>query len=312
MKRIAAASLALACVLVAARQETTDAVKFRYAFKEGQKLSLNYGFEMSAKIDEIPPALEGMLDENALNVTFEGLMKVEVKKVMEGGEARLEGRWRTAKVKGNIGFEVVDIDFDAGKDKPGKLRAGMSDFGTDQDHILEMLRNPQTIEATPRGNFSFGGESLPLAAELFLSLNGLMGAFPEEPVGRGKSWKGAERELRTAVSSLPFKMKVHSENTYAADEKLGGRDCVRIDSKFTVTTDQDDAGGGAMGFSMKGRGEGEGRAWFCVREGLPASTSQSLTVKAEIGFVPPGDGEEVKIKATLKTLQGYELEADAD
>ncbi len=316
MRRSAvAAGLALVIALTAARQETTDAVKLRYAFKEGQKLALNYGFEMSAKVDEIPEMLEGLLDKDALTLTFEGLLEAEVKEVKESGSAKLEGRWRTAKVKGKIGMDEVDIDYDVEKDKPAKGEKppadGLADFGAVQDQLLTMLREPLKIAASPRGEFTFAGEKLPLATESFFSLNGLMGEFPEEAIGRGKTWKGRERELKTAVSSMPFALKVQSENTYAADEKLGERECVRIDSKFTVATGKDDPAGAAIGFKMKADGKGEGKVWFCVREGLPATMSQSLSVKVEIGFVPPGDGEEVKLKATFKTLQGYERATSA-
>jgi hypothetical protein len=143
----------------------------------------------------------------------------------------------------------------------------------------------------------------------FLSLNGLMGSLPKDKVAKGGSWKSDEKLAMPGVGGT-VDIRIKSENTYAADEKVGDYACALIQSKYTVGGEgEGKQADPAQGFSfkMKTSGEGEGKLWFAAKEGRAAKAQNALKVKVSATVPNPGGGDDIEIKATLKIDQSHEL-----
>jgi len=306
----------LAGVLLAA-SGSQDKVAFRYRFEKGQKLALEIRYSVQVKLEKVPEAFQGLLSETPADLKIEGLLESEVREVAAEGGAALEGRWRTLRAKGAWMLGEVDFHHDAekgaeagGAKKPssGESPAVLFDL---EEGLRAMARETVRFFVEPSGRVRMRSAGAPVVGDMseqFLSLNGLMGPFPKEPLGKGDSWKGDEKITMPGVGGA-MALAVRSENRYEADEPVGGRSCALLRSKFSV------GGEGAgrkedpdnpLPFRLKTSGEGEARTWFSPEEGMSARHQGSLRGDLVVGL-PDGGGGEIELRMVLKIEQGYEV-----
>ena len=313
MNRFAAATL-LCLFSVAATQ---DKMELRTKFEKGEKFPLKVVYSMAVKLDKIPEAFQGVLPEDLLNLKFDGLLNVEVKDVLEGGKAVLEGTWKTMTAKGAMMINDIDFSYDAekkGEAKPKKKAdpddPGLQGFADIEDQLRKMSTQPLKLTADDRGRLSMDGSTSKGMGQLgvmFMSLNGLMGPLPKNAVGKGDTWK-EEMKLPLPGPLEAVEIKVNSENTWDATEAVDGRSCAVIKSKLTVAGEGKAEGGdNALNIKMKTTGEGAGKTAFALKEGIPAKVQGNLTVKLAATFPNPGGGDDLEIKATLKIDQVIEM-----
>ncbi len=295
-----------------------EKVPLRYKFEKGQKFRMAIRYAMSVKMEEIPEAFKGLMGENPVDLKFEGTLDAEVREVSEAGRAEVEGTWKTLKAKGVMMLSEVDFDYDSEKPDSAKPRPregpdpDLPAFGNLEDMLREMVRAPARFSADPSGRMTMsggGGAGPGDVSERVLSLNGLMGPFSAEPVGPGGSWKGTERIAMPGVGGT-VGIVIRSENRYASDEAVDGRDCAVLRSKLAVGGEEgkkEDPDRPSL-MKLKTSGEGEGTTWFCVREGMVARHKGSLNVKLTIGIPDPSGGpDDLEIRAALRIEQGHEV-----
>jgi len=297
-----------------------DKVQLRYRFEKGQKFRLAVQFTAVAKMEQIPEVLRGLLGEKPLDIRFEGLLESEVREVGEDGRAALEGKWRTMKAKGSVTMSEFDYEYDSEKPEADKGRKkerppDEMPMVNIEENLRTLARETLRISVDPSGRVRMrdggggGAEGMGDFLEQVLSLNGLMGPFPKDPVGRGDSWKGDDKIMLPGVGAM-LGITVRSENRVESQEKVGDRDCALIQSKFTVggEGERKDDPNNAVPLQLKTTGEGEGKTWFCAREGMVARSRNSLTARFSLGGIPdPNGGGDVEVKGTLKIDQSHEL-----
>jgi hypothetical protein len=295
-----------------------DKVPLRYKFEKGQKLSVAIKYGMSVKVEKIPEAFQGLMGENPVDLKVEGLLESEVREVAEDGKAALEGKWRTLKVKGVMMINEVDFNYDSEKGLGAKApkkegqEGDLPAFGNMEDTLRTMATEAVRLSVEPSGRMRMRGGAAPGAgdmAEQFLSLNGLMGPFPKDPIGKGDSWKGDEKISMPGVGGT-MAIAIKSENKYEADETIDDRACAVLRSKLSVGGeggDKKEDPDSPLPIRFKTSGEGEAKTWFCVREGMAARHKSNLNVNITVGFPDPGGGGDIEIKAVLKIDQGHEV-----
>jgi hypothetical protein len=104
-------------------------------------------------------------------------------------------------------------------------------------------------------------------------------------------------------------IRVKSENVWESTETVNGKPCALIKSKFTVGGEgkAEQEGDNPFNIKMKTTGDGEGKTYFCAKEGFPARVSSNLKVKLSAVVPNPGGGDEMDIKATLRIEQLIEI-----
>lgn len=311
MKRMLAGAIVAAFGLAAAAQ---DKVEFRYKFDKGAKFPVNVKYSLNVKFDEVPEAFQGVLSEEPVNIQVEGRLNVEVKEVADG-KATLEGAWRTIKVKGMMLLSEIDFEFDSEKateSKPKKAEdPAFGGFGDVEDQLRQFASKPMRLTVDPRGRVSVqeaGRGALSGVGSQLFSLNGLMGIFPESGLAKGESWKSEEELSLPGGLAGALSIRVEGQNTYAGNEKLGDREVAVLASKFSVANKEGKGDPAqAFQFKMKTSGEGEGKAHFDAKAGRPVKTNNSLKVRIEATIQNPGGGDDINLKATLKTQNSYEV-----
>jgi hypothetical protein len=320
MKRMAAlAVLALAIAGPVVGQETTDKVGLRYRFAEGEQLKVFLKYSMSVKLEEVPEAFQGFMSDDPIDMDFQGLLGVEVKGVAEDGKAKIEGKWNTLKVKGTVMMTEIDFDYDAERDagkKPEKKDPqdedpGFGPFADMEDRLREMAEKPMSGEIDARGRLSIKGAQDDAFGPLGVSsksLNGLMGPFPKDDVGRGDTWKEEQTLSLPGGMGGALDLTIRSENTYETDEALGEQTCAVIRSKFSVETNQPEGDENQpLRIKLKTSGEGDGKTYFAVREGRAPKGTSNLKINVEATIEDPNGGGDIEIKAALKIDQSLEL-----
>lgn len=315
MKRTTLAALALTFGLTAMAQDGKS--ELRYAFKKGEKFAFAVTHGLSVKLDKVPEILQGVVTEDPIAVKFDGMVDVEVSDVTAEGNAVMTGTWRTAKAKGHIMVNDIDFDYDVAKkdDKPKK--AGPADdpalagFGDLQDQLAKMVRTPLKLSADRLGKVSIveGAGKMGEIESVFRSLNGLMGPLPKEKVGKGDTWKD---ELKLGMPGVGgnVEIKIRSDNSVDAIEKIEGKDFYVIKSKFAVGKnpgEKDDAAPAGIDAKIKTEGEGEGKTLWSLTDGRATKSTTSLKVRVSATIPNPGGGEDMELKAQLKIDSGHTL-----
>jgi len=315
MKRTTLATLALAFGLTAMAQDGKS--ELRYAFKKGEKFAFAITHNLSVKLDKVPEILQGVVTEDPIAVKFEGLVDVEIAEVGQDGAALMNGTWRTAKAKGHIMVNDIDFDYDAAKkdDKPKKAGAAedpaLAGFGDLQDQLAKMVRTPLKLSADKLGKISIveGAGKMGEIESVFRSLNGLMGPLPKDKVGKGDSWKD---DLKLGMPGVGgnVEIKIRSDNSIDAVEKIEGKDFFVIKSKFAVGKapgEKEDAAPAGIDAKIKTEGEGEGKTLFSLTDGRATKSSSNLKVRVSATIPNPGGGEDMELKAQLKIESGHTL-----
>ncbi len=315
MKRSALLTMMFAFGLTAIAQD--GKAELRYALKKGEKVTFTLSHGLSVKLDKVPEILQGVVSEDPINVKFEGVVDMEVIEVGEDGTARLNGKWRTAKAKGHVMVNDIDFDYDATKkadDKPKKQDAedpALAGFGDLQDQLATMVKTPLKISVDGYGKVSIveGSGKLGEIESAFRSLNGLMGPLPKNKVGKGDSWKD---ELKLGMPGVGgnVDIKIRSENTIDALDKVDGKDIYVIKSKFAVGKlpgEKEDAPAADVQVKIKTEGEGEGKTLFSLSDGRALKSTSALRVKVSATIPNPGGGEDMDLKAQLKIETGHSL-----
>jgi hypothetical protein len=299
-------------VVLGALTSTAQEAKseLRYTFTKGEKFSFGLKHGLSVRLDRVPEMLQGVLPEDPIDVKFEGLLDAEVTDVAENGTAAINAVWRTAKAKGHVMVNDIDFDYDVakkGQDKPKKKEEedpALQGFGDLQDQLGKMVRAPLKLSVDKLGKVSVvdGGGKLGEIESAFRSLNGLMGPLPKDKVGKGDSWKD---ELKLGMPGVGgnVDIKIRSQNTIEATEKVGDDDCLVVKSKFSVGKlpgEKDEAPPPGIEAKIKTDGEGEGKTYFSVSKNRSIKSQSSLKVKVSATIPNPGGGEEMEIKAQLK------------
>ena len=312
MNRLWAAAIG-ALLLAAAPQEKRE---LRYAFAKGESFPYHFKYGMGIKLDKVPEIFQGIMGEDPVDLKMEALLEIRVKDVGADGTAQLEGTWKTFQAKGHVMVNDVDFAYDADKkaaDKP-KKPGDPQDPALDgllnlEDQLRRMVTQPLSLSADAFGRLAVKAEGghLEQLDGLFRSLNGLMGALPKDKVAKGDVWKD---ESKVSISTGPSTVNVglSSENVYEADEDLKGRSCAVLRSKFKVVqVEKKDDPNNVLNAQIKTEGEGEGRTWFCAKEGRAAKTQSLLKVRVTAVIPNPGGGDDIELKATVKMEQSGEL-----
>lgn len=315
------ALLGLAAPPDPARGEQDDKVTFRYKFAAGEKFAVRVNYSINVKFDEVPEAFQGVLTEEPVSMKFEGEIAAEVKEVGTDGKASVEGSWRRMSAKGVMVLSEIDFEYDAEKKGDEKAKKdespdpGFGGFGNIEDQLRLFASRPLKMTLDGRGQVSVkevGKSTMAGMGSQLISLNGLMGVFPESGLAKGETWKGQEALPLPGALSGTVTIQVKSENTYTGNEKLGDREVAVITSTFKVATAEGkkkDDPAQSLGLKMKTTGEGEGKAYYDLKENRPAKTANALKVRLEATIPNPGGGDDIQLKATLKTNQTYEVGA---
>ena len=318
MKRTLAAGLVFVFGLAILAQGTQDPkLELRYAFKKGEKFSYKLTHALSVRLDKVPEILQGVVPEDPIDVKFEAVIDAEVTDVAENGTALLTGIWKTAKAKGHVMVNDIDFDYDAakkGEDKPKKKEEedpALQGFGDLQDQLAKMVRMPLKLSVDTLGKVSIseGSGKLGEMESAFRSLNGLMGPLPKEKVGKGDTWKD---ELKLGMPGVGgnVDIKIRSQNTIDAVEKVGDDDCVVVKSKYSVGRlpgEKEDAPPAGIEAKIKTDGEGEGRTLFSLTKSRALKSQSLLKVKVSASIPNQGGGDDLDLKAQLKIEASHEL-----
>ena len=315
MNKLAAAALASLFALTAVAQD--GKTELRYKFTKGEKFPLKMTYSMGVKLDKVPEAFQGVLSDEPVNLRFEGSLAVEVKEISADGVAVLEGTWKTMKAKGAVMVNDVDFTYDAdkkGDEKPKKKEEadpGLQGFLDLEDQLRKTAQTPLTLKVDALGKVVSDGAAAKGMGEMggmFLSLNGLMGSLPKKGVAQGETWK-EEMKLGMPGVGGAVDIRVKSDNVWESIETVNGKACAVIKSKFSVGGEgkADEGGDNPFNIKMKTTGEGEGKTYFCAKEGFPTKVTSSLKVKLSAQVPNPGGGEEMDIKATLKIEQAIDI-----
>jgi hypothetical protein len=300
-----------------AAQETTDKQALQYSWKKGERFTFRSRYAMSVKLDKVPEVLQGVLSEEPAALKLDALLDVEVKEVAENGTALLEGQWKTLSAKGHVMVNDVDFDYDAAKkpaDKPEKKpeaapQDALPGLPNLEDQFRGAVSQPLKLRADRRGRITIegGAKSREGIEWLFGSMNGLMGALPEGPVGRGEKWKDQFKPTLPGAGAI-LDVKAAVESSVTGEEKAGDASCVVIQSKYSM------GGGGekkdgdpALAFKMKTSGEGEGKTLFDAKAGRLSSCRHALKSRVEAEIPNPGGGDAIDLKATVKIEQSNEV-----
>jgi len=315
MKRMSATALAMGLAL-SAFGTTQDKTELRYSLKKGEKLSYSLQHNISVKLDKVPEILQGVVPEDPIAVKFEGTVELEVTEVAADGAALLNGKWRTAKAKGHIMVNDIDFDYDAakaGNEKPKKPDAedpALAGFGDLQDQLGKMVRTPLKLSVDRLGKVSVveGAGKLGEIESVFRSLNGLMGPLPKAAVAKGDTWKD---ELKLGMPGVGgnVDIKIRTQNTIEAVDKVNGEDCLVIKSKFSVggKPGEKDEPQPNVEVKIKTEGEGEGKTWFSLAQNRSIKSASALKVKVTANIPNPGGGDEMELKAVLKIDSSHEF-----
>lgn len=292
-----------------------DKAVFRYRFEKGQKLALEVRYSVQVKLEKVPEAFQGLLSETPADLKIEGLLEAEVGEVAAEGGAALEGRWKRLSAKGGWMLGEVDFQHDAGQGgvAPKKPVAGeaLPPLFDLEEGLRAMARETVRFFVEPSGRVRMRGTGPPIVGEMseqFLSLNGLMGPFPKDPLGGGDSWKGEAKIIVPGVGGT-VSVTVRSENRYESDEPVGGRSCAVLRSKYLIGGEgrgQKEDPDQPLPFRLKTSGEGEARTWFGVEEGMSARHQGSLRADLVVGFPDPGGGGDIELRMVLRIGQAYE------
>ncbi len=310
MKRIVAAMLGTV-VLAAAQETREEKVELRYRFQKGEKFPIRMLYSIGLKLEKVPDAFQGLVGEEPINLRCEGQLQVEVLEVSPEGAARLEGRWRELKAKGNVMVNDIDFAYDAerkGDEKPRRKPEAqdpaLPGLFNLEDQLRRMSTEPLLLSVDRRGRVKIeGAAARPGSGALdamLHSFHGLMGPLPEAPIGRGEIWKG-ESLLRLPGLGGSLAVAIKSENTLQGEERVGDVPCRLVQSRYAVGNPQ------GVPFTMKTQGEGEGKVLFRASDGRPAKTQGSLRVRITASVPDPGGGDNTEIKAALKVDQTYEM-----
>lgn len=292
-------------------------LELRYAFKKGEKFSYKLNHALSVRLDKVPEILQGVVPEDPIDVKFEAVLDAEVTEVAENGTALLVGTWKTVKAKGHLMVNDIDFDYDAakaGNDKPKKKEdedPALAGFGDLQDQLSKMVRTPLKLSVDTLGKVSIseGSGKLDAMESAFRSLNGLMGPLPKEKVGKGDSWKD---EIKLGMPGVGgnVEIKIRSQNTVDAVEKVGEDDCVVVKSKYSVGKlpgEKEDVPPAGIEAKIKTDGEGEGRTLFSISKSRALKSQSLLKVKVSASIPNQGGGDDLDLKAQLKIEASHEL-----
>jgi hypothetical protein len=318
MKRTLATGLIFVFGLAILAQGKQDSkLELRYAFKKGEKFTYKLTHALSVRLDKVPEILQGVVPEDPIDVKFEAVIDTEVTDVAENGTALLTGTWKTAKAKGHIMVNDIDFDYDAAKkgdDKPKKKEEedpALQGFGDLQDQLAKMVRMPLKLSVDTLGKVSIseGSGKLGEMESAFRSLNGLMGPLPKEKVGKGDTWKD---EIKLGMPGVGgnVDIKIRSQNTIDAVEKVGDDDCVVVKSKYSVGKlpgEKEDAPPAGIEAKIKTDGEGEGRTLFSISRSRALKSQSLLKVKVSASIPNQGGGDDLDLKAQLKIEAAHEL-----
>ncbi|MBV8880941.1 MAG: hypothetical protein JO332_13300 [Planctomycetaceae bacterium] len=309
---------ALVLVLgLAAMAGQDDKKELRYTFKKGEKFTFKLVHGLSVRLDKVPEILQGVVSEDPIDVKFEGVIDAEVAEVSENGTATVNGTWKTAKAKGHVMVNDIDFNYDAAKkvdEKPKKKEdedPALQGFGDLQDQLAKMVKMPLKLSVDPLGKVSIaeGSGKLGEIESAFRSMNGLMGPLPKEKVGKGDTWKD---EIKLGMPGVGgnVDIKIRTQNTIDAVEKVDGDDCLVVKSKFAVGKqpgDKDEAPADIQ-VKIKTDGEGEGKTYFSLSKSRALKSQSQLKVKVTATIPNPGGGnDEMELKAQLKIDSAHEL-----
>jgi hypothetical protein len=154
-----------------------------------------------------------------------------------------------------------------------------------------------------------GGGKLGEIESAFRSLNGLMGPLPKEAVGKGDTWKD---ELKLGMPGVGgnVDIKIRSQNTIDAIEKVGDEDCLVVKSKYSVGKlpgEKEDGPAPGIEAKIKTDGEGEGKTYFSLAKNRSIKSQSALKVKVSATIPNPGGGEEMELKAQLRIESSHQL-----
>lgn len=313
MKRTLTAALVLALGFTAFAQ---DKQELRYTFKKGEKFAFTLKHGLSVRLDKVPEILQGVVSEDPIDVKFEGVIEAEVTDVAENGTAILNGTWRSAKAKGHVMVNDIDFDYDASKKEEAKPKKkededpALAGFGDLQDQLNKMVRAPLKFSVDTLGKVSMMDSAGKLGEieSAFRSLNGLMGPLPKDKVAKGDTWKD---ELKLGMPGVGgnVDIKIRTQNTVEAVDKVNGDDCLVIKSKYSVggKAGEKDEAQPNVEVKIKTDGEGEGKTWFSLAQNRSIKSASSLKVKVTANIPNPGGGDEMELKAQLKIDTSHEL-----
>ena len=312
MNRLWAAAVGLLLVAAAPQDGKKE---LRYAFTKGESFPYQLKYAMGIKLDKVPEIFQGVMAEDLVDLKMEALLEVQVQDVAADGSATLVGTWKALKAKGHVMVTDVDFAFDA--DKKGEAKPKPPGDPADpalqgilnlEDQLRQTVAQPLTLTADTLGRLTVKGAGGAQELEgLFRSLNGLMGALPKDKIGKGDAWKD-ETKVSIPAANSTVDVKVVTDNVYEADEDVKGRSCAVLRSKFKVgQAEQKKDPNNPLNVEIKTEGEGEGRTWFCAKEGRAAKTQSLLKVKVSAVIPNPGGGDDIELKATVKMDQSGEV-----
>lgn len=311
MNRLWAAAVGM-LLLAAAPQEGKR--ELRYAFTKGESFPYQLKYAMAIKLDKVPEIFQGVMAEDLVDLKMEGLLDIQVKDVAADGSATLEGTWKALKAKGHVMVTDVDFAYDADKKAEAKPKAAdpadpaLQGILNLEDQLRQTVSQPLNLTADTLGRLTVKGVAGAQELEgLFRSLNGLMGALPKDKIGKGDAWKD-ETKVSIPAANSTVDVKVATDNRYEADEDVKGRSCAVLRSTFKVgQVEQKKDPNNPLNVQIKTEGEGEGRTWFCSKEGRALKTQSLLKVKVGAVIPNPGGGDDIDLKATVKMDQSGEV-----
>ena len=312
MKLMRTAAVLVSLIMVAGAQEKTE---LKYAFQKGEKFPLKFKYGLSVKLDKVPEQFLEILGKNPVELQFEGVVDMEVRDIAESGAAELVGTWKTARAKGHVPLNDIDLTYDAAKAEPEKKEQpgdpGLQGFMNIQDALARVVREPLKLSVDRQGKVTLGDGAGKLGdlEGPFRSLNGLMGPLPLQAVGKGDGWK---ETLKLAMPGLggQLDIPIQADSVYASKQTLQGRECVMIHTKFLVGPK---AGGKEVievpdvGAKVTLEGTGEGKTAFALKEGRAAMSQSLLKGKISITLPNPAGGEDLEIAGDLTVELNHEM-----
>ncbi|HEX7899376.1 MAG TPA: hypothetical protein VF950_16540 [Planctomycetota bacterium] len=316
MKRLTAVVIG-ALALAAAPQDGKR--ELRYAFTKGDTFPYALKYAMGVRVDKVPEIFQGVLPEDLLDLKMEGLLDVKVTEVAADGSATLEGTWKKLTAKGHMLVNDIDFKFDADKkeEKAAKKEpAAPADPALDgvlnlEDQLARAVATSLVLTADALGRLKVkesGAKSQEIEG-IFRSLNGMMGALPQEKIGKGDGWKDTTKVTIPAAAGSSVDVPIATENLYAADEDVKGGSCAVLTSKFKVgqVEKKKNDENNVFNAQFKTAGEGEGKTWFNVKQGRATRTQSLLKVRVNAVFPNPGGGDDIELNATVKMEQNGEI-----
>lgn len=308
-------------LLAAGTLSAQDKKEFRYRFEKGQKFNLSLQNATKLKFERIPEGLQAMFGDDPINITFKGVIAVEVTGVKKG-LAQLRGTWSSMKVKGTWLMNPLDFTHGAGEEEKKEKKKskpeddpGLDPFGqfaNPEEQFQTLAGKPLFLQVDPLGRISLAKGRVDGFFGLVLSFVGLVGPMPEKAKGSGDTWENKQELSLPGLPGAPT-AGITSSNTYTGDKTVEGRDYAVVSTKFVIASSEEkkdkkeDAN--PFAFQFKVDGKGDGLMHFSLADGRPAKTTTNVRIKvsADLGELLGGGDEEMVVEAVLNVKQDHQF-----